>query len=319
MTINNSNYNNTGILVQLTNIDIANYNFFIENYGQNSSSCFSINYDDLNDKYNFLVKELFIKEDKLFDLNYQVKSNLIKKDIFKKKFNSEVIIKTDLFQNNEDDIFKKAPTKYDYLKKFETKSFNGFLDIFNMKKKNNNFKTILYQMTNNNIETKVEINGNFLSCDYNFKIDTLDNFNLALNNNYIGFGLKKIEDNKCLTVWNNFNFENNKSLHINYILEEYNNQSKHKSSLSLNNYNSINLGYQICLDKNLNFSDHTLGLKLNKNKYIDNFEINYNNDKTQNKNIESLISYSILDLELNNYFYYFNDKLNSIHKVSRRL
>ena len=321
MTINNSNHNNTGtgILVQFSNIDITNYNFFIENFGHNSSSCFSINYDDLNDKYNFLVKELFIKEDKLFDLNFQEKSNLIKKDIFKKKFNSEVIVKTDLFQNNEDNIFKKTPSKYDYSKKFETNSFNGFLNLFNMTEKNNSFRTILYQMTNNNIETKIEINGNFLTCDYNFKMDTLDNVNLSLNNSNIGFGFKKIENIKFLTIWNNFNFENDKNIHVNYILEEDNNQSNHKSSFTLNNYNDLNLGYQICFDQSLNFSNHTLGLKFNKNKYFDNFEINYDNDKLQNKSIESLLSYSLLDLEINNYFYYFNDRVNSIHKVSRRL
>lgn len=303
-----SQKNMVGIKFNFINLDLNDYYFIIEN----NNITFNIQYNDIDETFNFFLSELFYNNPDFIDLKYIENTINIKQDIFDKKFDFNYGNKMNNFQEFNDDIFsKKNLSNYNYKKQLNTNNKLG----------NSMVSNNLFKMTNGNVETSLDIKGKIYEYNYFINFDSKDNMIISADyNENFGVLIKKTEDYNLLNIFNSYNFNSNK-LKFNYNYYDKKLESNHESSLIyFNKYFNYSLGSLIQLNSIFDISELAVGFKIGEYKEIDNLELNYSYDNdNNNNNLEGLIEFTAYDLISSCYFDYFNDNFNSLSYIRRIL
>ena len=84
--------------------------------------------------------------------------------------------------------------------------------------------------------------------------------------------------------------------------------------------NDFLIGSSIEIDQNSDVK-YSIGCDIKENYFFENLQINYVYNKKEEKidKFESSFELKLMDLTFSHYFNFFNDKLNSIHQITRQL
>ena len=175
----------------------------------------------------------------------------------------------------------------------------------------------LYENSNNNIESSLELTGNALSIfNYYLRFDSCDGYNLSLNLKDFGFGISKIEDIKKIAFWKDIEIYNQK-FNINYRYTDNNSTEYHDSSLVYKMYQKLNIGAYISYKSN-NFDKVAIGFDSVNSINFDKIELNYIYDKNSISELENYFKFKLDDLNFESYINY-DQIFRSIHQIRRNI
>ncbi len=320
----NKETNNVGILFMLDEKELDYYQFFFEKKSnQKSIGNIGIEYVESLNNFNFNVNNIHLFENtSLGNVCYNELTKRVKNNIFDDEFNYKHIINSSPFTLYQDDIFNlnKNLSEFNYKKSLLLKGQNDILKILGLEN-NNLLETSIYEMNNNAIEIELSIKGVFKdTLSYNFSVDSLDSIRVKFDFFDYGFGYTQYSDNiKKFGLWKEIIWNKTK-FNLNYLFEEYDKNSIHNSSIVYKHKNNFLVGSSIQIDQESKVK-YSLGCDIKENYLFDNLQVNYVYNKTDEKidKFESSLELKLMDLTLSHYFNFFNDKLNSIHQITRKL